>query len=512
MPMRRRCPASPCRRHFVSDKGGIVKQTGVGAKVSLAAIALMMTAVPGHADTLRDAFVRAYADNPTLTGARANLRAIDENVPIARAPGLPDLSATASYNKFVKRSANSFTSPKEALGGSVTLSVPIYQGGLVRNGIKAADARVLAGRADLLSTESDVFTATVAAYMDVIRDTAIVDLNGGQVKVLETNLQASKDRFQVGDLTRTDVAQSDARLALAKSQLQAAEAQLDASRQNYLSIVGKFPDNLEPPPPLPPLPAGTEDAVEIAVANNPSLIAAREASRAADYDIGVAESQRMPKLSAFGTGDYTDYRGTLAGGAAGVRQIDKTATIGLQASIPLYQGGEPSARVRQAQARKSQTLEQVTFTERSVIADARVAFSRYQASLGVIQSSETGVAANELALEGTKAEQSVGTRNVLDVLNAEQELLNSRVTLISAKRDAYVAGFALIAAMGRAQAKDLGLDGGTLYDPVANYKRVRNILWDWDSDPRPKPVATSTRNQPSVSAVVPLPPVTAPQK
>ncbi len=481
---------------------------------SVSIAAMMIAGLPGaaSADTLRDALSQAYASNPTLTGARAGLRATDEDVAIARAQGLPDVSAAASYNKFVKRSANSFTSPKEALVGSATVTVPLYAGGFVRNSVGAAKARVQQGRASLQATEGDVFTNAVAAYMDVIRDSAIVDLNAGNVKVLETDLQASRDRFQVGDLTRTDVAQSQARLAGARSNLQSAQAQLDASRQAYLEVVGKFPDNLEPPPPLPGLPAMSEEAVDIAVTNNPDLAAARQAARAAEYDIGIARSLRMPRISAVGTGDYTDYRGTLAGGAAGVKQIDKTATLGVQAQIPIFQGGEPGARVRQAQARKSQATEAQTAAERAVIADARTAFSRYQASLGVIDSSLAAVSANELALEGVRAEQGVGTRNVLDVLNAEQELLNARSTLVSAKRDAYVAGFVLLAAMGRAQAKDLGLDGGSLYDPVANYTRVHNRIWDWDSDPRPKPVATSTLGQPSFSAVPSHSPVASPEK
>lgn len=499
-----------------------VEKAGRGS-ISIRAMTTALIAITGgsialsaaQADTLREALVQAYATNPTLTGARAGLRATDEDVAIARAKGLPLINGTASYDEFLKPSQFNTISPKRSIGGSVTANVPIYQGGLVRNSVRAADARVLAGRASLQGTESDVFTATVSAYMDVIRDTAIVDLNAGNVRVLETNLQASKDRFQVGDLTRTDVAQSDARLAVAKSQLQAAQAQLDASRETYMRIVGKFPDKLESPPPLPPLPASSDDAVDVAVANNPDLESARQASRAADYDVGAARAQRMPKLSAFGQGDYTNYVGTLGGGGlfGGVLpQTDKTATVGLQATVPIFQGGEPGARVRQAQARKSQSLEQITETERLIIADARTAFSRYQASLGVIQSSETAVSANELALEGVRAEQSVGTRNVLDVLNAEQELLNSRVTLSGARHDAYVAGFALIAAMGRAQAANLGLDGGPLYDPVANYKRVHSRIWDWDSDPAPKPVATSTRHQPSISAVTPLAPVTPPTK
>ena len=478
-------------------------------------IAVMMIAglpAAAFADTLRDALSLAYASNPTLTGARAGLRATDEDVAIARAQGLPDVSATANYSEFVKRSANSFTSPKKAIGGSATVTVPLYEGGFVRNSVRAAKARVEQGRAGLQATEGDVFTSAVAAYMDVIRDTAIVDLNAGNVKVLETDLQASRDRFQVGDLTRTDVAQSEARLAGARANLQSAQAQLDASRQSYLEVIGKFPDNLEPPPPLPGLPAVSDDAVDVAVANNPDLAAAKQAARAADYDIGIARSLRMPRVSAFGTGDYTDYRGTLGGGAAGLKQVDKTATLGVQAQLPIFQGGEPGARVRQAQARKSQAIEAQTAAERAVIADARTAFSRYQAALGVIDSSQAAVSANELALEGVRAEQGVGTRNVLDVLNAEQELLNSRSTLVSAQRDAYVAGFALLAAMGRAQAKDLGLDGGSLYDPVANYKRVHNRIWDWDGDPKPKPVATSTLGQPSVSAVPAHSPVASPEK
>lgn len=480
--------------------------------VSFAVLAAVGLSAPAAADTLREALIQAYASNPTLTGARAGLRATDEDVAIARAQALPDVSANGAYNEFVKRSANAFTQPKRSLGGSATVTVPIYQGGFVRNSIGAAKARVEQGRASLQSTEGNVFTSVVAAYMDVIRDTAIVDLNAGNVKVLQTDLQASKDRFQVGDLTRTDVAQSEARLAGAQANLQSAQAQLDSSRQTYLEVVGKFPDDLEPPPSLPGLPATSEDAVDIAMDGNPDLAAARQATRAAQYDIGVAEASRMPRLNAVGTGDYVDYRGTLAGGAAGVRQIDKTATVSLQIQVPIYQGGEPGARVRQAQARKSQAIESQTATERAVIADARIAFARYQAALGVIDSSQAAVSANELALEGVRAEQSVGTRNVLDVLNAEQELLNSRSTLVSAKRDAYVAGFALLAAMGRAQAKDLGLDGGPLYDPVANYRRVHNRIWDWDSDPKPKPVATSTRKEPSVSAVPSHTPVESPAK
>ncbi len=479
----------------------------------LAGLALTLGAGSvARADTLREAFARVYTTNPTLTGTRANLRATDEDAAIARAQGRPNLGLTANYNEFLRRSANSFSAPVRAASGGVSLNVPVYSGGQVRNGIKAADARVDAGRGQLRSTEADIFTQTVAAYMDVIRDQSIVELNGGNVRVLETNASASRDRFQVGDLTRTDVAQSDARLQLARSQLVSAQAELQASRENYLRIVGKLPEDLEPPPPLPNFPANPDDTVDIAVENNPVLETARQQSKAADYDIGVARSLRLPRISAFANADYTDYLGTLGDSTVGAVfvQKDKTATAGVQASLPLFQGGEPGARVRQAQARKSSALEQITLTERSVIADARTAYARFRASEEVIRSQQIAVVANELALEGTRAEQGVGTRTLLDVLDAEQELLNSRVTLVSARRDAYVAGFALLAAMGKAEARDLGLEGGPLYDPDLNYRRVRHRLNDWDSDPRPQPVATRTLGVATTRpAVAPYPQATS---
>ncbi|MFW2828886.1 TolC family outer membrane protein [Sphingomonas sp. ID0503] len=469
---------------------------GATTAAALTAAALT-TATPAGADTLQEALAAAYRTNPTLTGARAGLAATDENVAIARAQGLPNIGATGTISEFVQRSTNNPSAPKRSRDAAINATIPLFQGGFVRNSIRAAEARVLAGRADLQGVESNTFTAVVAAYMDVIRDTQIVDLNAGNTRVLERNLQATNDRFQVGDLTRTDVAQSEARLALARSDLEAARAQLDVSRENYMRLVGSYPRDLQPPPAIPPLPANTDEAVNVAVVQNPTLEAARQQYRASDYDVDTARSYRLPKISAFGSGTYVDYRGTLASGAlgaggSGLSQTDKTATVGIQATLPLYQGGGPSAQVRQAKARKSQAIERVTEVERQVVNDARVAFSRYQASLEVIKAQETATSANALALEGTRAEQGVGSRNILDVLNAEQELLNARTTLVSAERDAYVAGFALLAVMGRAQAADLGIDGGPLYDPTINYRRMRGSFFDWNNGHDPQPVATRT--------------------
>ena len=455
--------------------------------------------IPASAGTLREALQKAYATNPTLTGARAQQRANDENAPINRSRGLPALDATGSYTENIQRSSSSFTSPERQATAGLSLSVPIYQGGAIKNAIRGADARIEAGRAELRDTEASLFSQVVGAYMDVIRDQAIVGLQRANLGVLTVNLEATRDRFQVGDLTRTDVAQSEARLALAKSQYETAQSNLINSREQYIRLVGEPADNLEPPPPLPNLPSSPQTAVTTALDNNPGLIAAKRQSDAAKFDTNVSRAARLPKVSAIGNANYVDYLGSIGGGFP---QTSKTSGAGLQATIPLFQGGGPSAQVRQSQARESQALEAIIASERNVVAQTRAAYASYQASNEVIVSSQSAVDANTLSLEGVRAENSVGNRTILDILNAEQELLNAQVQLVSARRNSYVSGFSLLAAMGQAEARDLGLDGGALYDPVVNYNRVKNNVWDWNDDPRPGPVATRTVDTPAQTPAI----------
>lgn len=469
----------------------------------LVGVALASLAMPAAAETLREALAKAYETNPTLAAQRANVRAIDQNVPIARADALPNVQLQSSYNENVVLPVTAFTAPSRTSQTQASLTYPLYSGGAVKNAVAAAETRVDAGRAALRGTEADLFTAVVGAYMDVIRDEAIVAFNQQNVRALEVNFRSSEDRFQVGDLTRTDVAQSDARLALARSQLQTAEARLISSRESYIRLVGKAPGTLETPPALPNLPSDPEAAVNVALADNPNLQAALRNSDATRYDINSAKATRLPRVDAFAGGNYVNYFGTLGNfGNTVPPQYDRSAQFGLRLTMPLYQGGAPTARVRQAQARRSQSLEQVNETERLVIAQARSAYAVWQSSLQVIKSAESAVAANRLALEGVRAENSVGSRTILDILDAEQEYLNAQVTLVTAQRDAYVAGFALLAAMGHAEAKDLGLGGGALYDPVVNYKRVRNTIWDWSSDPDPVAASTSTVQTPPQTAEI----------
>ncbi|HEY5713513.1 MAG TPA: TolC family outer membrane protein [Allosphingosinicella sp.] len=469
----------------------------------------------GPPQTLRDALVSTYGTNPTIMAQRQSLRATDEGSAIARAAGRPQIAATAGVNQDVLTD-NTAGLGRGRLGRDfsvgATIAMPLYAGGTIRNSVRAADTRVEAGRADLRATEGDTFTEAVAAYMDVIRDRVSVQLNQNQVRVLETNLQATRDRFEVGDLTRTDVAQSDARLALARSLLSNSQGRLESSEENFRRVIGFEPGDLQPPPPLPTLPGTADQAVGIALGNNADLAAIASRARAAGYDVRVARGERLPTISAVGNGSYfnqlhrADEAAELPEGT--LPNSVSQATVGLSLRMPLYQGGAAGARVRQAQAIRTQLLEQAVGVERLVISSTNSAFAGYQAALAVIASQEIAVAANQLALEGTRAEQSVGTRNILDVLNAEQELLTSQQLLVAARRDAYVSGFQLLNVMGQAEAEDLNLDGGPLYDPLVNYNRYARSWSDWDDGPPAVPVSTRTAPAGSNSPVT-QPPVTA---
>ena len=471
-----------------------------------AAVTAIVLPAPAAADTLRDALNGTYRTNPTLQGARAQQRATDENVPIEKSAGRPNASGSLQYIEFVKQSSTSFTAPERAINAGVDLGVPIYSGGAVKNSIRAAENRVEAGQADLRGTESGLFTQTVAAYMDVIRGEALVELSANQVQVLRVNTEATSDRFEIGDLTRTDVAQSQSRLALAQGDLRSAQANLIAAREDYIRLTGMAPDDLQPPPPLPGLPASIEAAVATALADNPDIIAARERADASRFDANVAGSGRLPRVSIFTSGDYSNFLGTLGGNiGVGVPQTSTTAQAGVSVTIPIFQGGRPAALQRQAQARSAAAQENVIAAERDVIAQVRSAWASWQAATQIIVSTQTAVDAASLSLEGVRAENTVGNRTILNILDAEQELVFARSQLVTARRNAYVAGFSLLAAMGRAEARDLGLaEDGPLYDPQVNYDRVEGKWNDWDRDPDPVPQSTRTVDIPAQDAEIPV--------
>ncbi|MEI6485539.1 MAG: TolC family outer membrane protein [Sphingomonadales bacterium] len=454
----------------------------------------LIAAAPVAAETLQGALAKAYQTNPTLNAARANQQANDENLPIQRAAGLPSVNLTSTFNENVLIPAGQFTIIPRSLLTVAQLTVPIYQGGLVKFNTLAADARVLAGEEQLRGTEASVFSQVVAAYNDVLRDTQILEFNRTNVSNLEVNLRAARDRFEVGDLTRTDVAQSEARLAQARADLRNAEANLIASKERYIQQVGEPPAALTAPPPLPGLPDSVDEAVEIAIKENPDIAAATKNSEAAGYDVKAARAARLPRLAGIANFTHNDNFGgarAASGLPINIPAAQKSAAVGAQLTLPLYQGGRPSAQIRQTQARKSAAMENQIGTERAVIQQVRAAFASWRASLDVIKSAEAAIAANSLSLEGVRAENSVGNRTIIEVLNAEQELINARVILATARRNAYVAGFTLLAAMGNAEARDLDLEGVSLYDSAANYRRAKGQFLDWSE--RDAPMIRSTR-------------------
>lgn len=468
---------------------------------------LLLAEHPAHAETLQAALQAAYENNPTLGAQRAAVRAADEGVPQALAAGRPTLEGSATYQENLLRGVPAgggfFSNPNRQVVAQANLTVPIITFGAVRNTVRAAKSRVEASRMGLRGTESELFTNVVGAYMDVLRDEAVVQLNERNTDVMQFTLKEASERNAAGNRGPTDVAQAEARLALAQSQLETARAQLVSSRETYIRLVGRPPGQLQEPESLPNLPATVTGAVSTALVNNQELAAARAEQSAAGFDAAAAQAARLPRISGVGSINQYDYLGSLAQGT-GPRNLDQgtTAFVGMRLEVPFFDGGRQASQVRQARARQEQTGEQVIAAERAVVAQARSAYATWQAATKVTETARRGVYANTRVLAGLRAETAAGFRPLLDRLNAEQELLNAQVTLVTARRDAYVAGFALLASMGLAEARNLNLGSGVLYDPAIHYEDVKGLLLDWDSDPVLPVQGTSTAETPPQDAVV----------
>src|SRR4030095_912771 len=277
----------------------------------IGALVAVLLAETASADTLREALNSTYRTNPTLNAQREDLKSTDASVAIARAAGRPTITGTAGITRDVTRSGrfDVGTGKGPFFTSSVDLAYPVFQGGTVKNNVKASKERAEAGRATLRAVEGDVFTEAVAAYMDVMRDRATVELNQNNVRMLQPNLAATRDRFQIGDVPRTDVAQSEARLSLAQSRLLLAMGRATGSEENYRRVIGKTPDKLAPPPPLPPLPASADQAVRIALVNNPDLISITQQAEAAGYDVKSVRGTRHTTISGVASADYFDAPG-----------------------------------------------------------------------------------------------------------------------------------------------------------------------------------------------------------
>jgi TolC family type I secretion outer membrane protein len=428
-----------------------------------------VAAAQGTAQTLNDALAGAYSSNPTLSAARAALRGVNEGVPQALSNWRPRVtlngSAGAQYTDQTTSATNSDGSslPTEA---TVEVVQPLYRGGRTLAGTEAAENDVLAERSNLVSVEQQVLFNAVSAFMDVWRDRAIVDLNQNNERVIRRQLEATQDRFSVGEVTRTDVAQAETRLATATAQRTAAEGSLAANRAVFEEVIGFQPQNLVVPREIPGLPNGKDEVVAQAVAGNPDVLSASFAEKASRYRVRETAGELLPNLQLRATASRRDdstQRDTSA----------EQAEILAEVSIPLYQQGSVSSRVRQAKQVSSQRRVQIEERRRNTQQQAVSAWENLVSARAQIVSFQAGVRSAEIALEGVRQENLVGARTILDILDAEQELLNAQVNLVGAQRDEVVASFQILSVMGRLTAAELNLPI-EIYDPQADYSRVRD--------------------------------------
>jgi outer membrane protein len=444
-------------------------------------VAALLSAGPALAQphTLQDALSAAYSNNPTLQAARAQLRSTDEGVPQALAGWRPTIAVAGSLGYAdgdIRQTGNgstSFTTTKrnarDMFTGQATATQPLYSGGATRAGTNQADNRVFAQRGRLLATEQQVFTDTINAYVNVIQTQQLLQLNTNNETVLARQLQATNDRFRVGEITRTDVAQAEAALAGARATRQTSEGNLATARATYRRLVGEIPDQLIEPQPL-KLPVKNQAEVnQLAASNNPSVIAALFDDAAAKDSIDLAFSALMPQVSVQAQAARQDNSFVY-----GQRTIG--GQVLLNASVPIYQGGAEYSKVRQARQVEQQARKVVEDVRRQAIQQATAAWETLVATRATIDSTRAAIRANQIALEGTQREAIVGSRTTLDVLNAEQTLLNSRVTLVQNLASLVTNSYQVAAAIGRLTARDLALNV-PLYDETAYYNAVRQKLF-----------------------------------
>ncbi|MFT4795581.1 MAG: outer membrane protein [Paracoccaceae bacterium] len=431
------------------------------------------------AETLSDALVKAYLNHPNLASARAGLRIADEQVVQERAVGLGAVNGTASLGLTSTQGSIQATGSGRQNSDPVSLgltgAIPIYSGGQVRYAVAGAQEGVRATRAGLMSAEQDVLLAAITAYEDVRRDISFVSLARNNVRVISEQVRAARDRFEVGEVTRTDVSQAEARLAGSRSNLAASVGALSQSRQAYLAAVGDLPQDLSSPPPIPPLPESEDAALALALAEHPDLVQARYTARRAEYDVKRAVGAGLPQLELRGNLSYSNTGATLNGGES------NTAAVSLNATVPLWTGGAQPSAVRQAQASLAQRTSQVHELARIIGQRTSVSWSSLEVARSTISARREQIRAAQVAFDGVKEEATLGARTTLDVLDAEQELVSARAELVSSKRDEYVAAYALLGAVGKLTVIHLGLDVPG-YDPEAYMTEALRTPYGWVDD------------------------------
>jgi outer membrane protein len=456
---------------------GVKVVTGASAAVLLLAYVGL---TPALADTIEAALVRAYQNNPQLNAQRASVRATDENVPQALSGYRPRVAITASAgyqytdtqtntagglpNNLVRTIIHGANGPRSV---GITASQTLFNGQQTANRTRAAESQVSGAREALRVLEQSVLLAAATIYMDFLRDSAIVEVQRSNTRVLEQTLKQTRDRFNVGEVTRTDVAQSEAQLAAGKTQQLTAESNLTTTRSNFRRIIGNEPENLAPGSPVDRyLPGTLPSAVDLGLIENPNVTAAMFGIDVNYLQVKVNEGALLPTVTLQGSVQQS-YEQTLtifrSFGASAVAQL----------SVPIYQGGAEYSLIRQSKETLAQQRLVLEQTRDQTRANVVTAWGQLVAGKAQVQSAQAQVTASEIALNGVREEAKAGQRTTLDVLNAQQALVNARVALVTAQHDRVVASYSVLNTVGRLSPQVLNLQTVT-YDPSVHYHQVRD--------------------------------------
>jgi outer membrane protein len=452
----------------------------LGRRAAVAFIASIAFTPAAFAETLEIALSQAYQNNPSLNAQRASVRATDEGVPTALSGYRPRITANASAGESYQETKTKITTPGAPspfvnLNGTtypvtygVTATQTLFNGFQTGNRTRQAESLVFAARETLRSTEQTVMLNAATAYMNLLRDTAILDLQKRNVEVLQEQLRQTRDRFNVGEVTRTDVAQSESRLAAGRSAVLTAEANYKTSRAIYRQVIGVEPHNLTAASPVDRFsPRSQVEAVGVGTSQHPNVAAAQYNVDAAVAQVKIQEAALLPNLSVQGSVQQSNATSLTS------EQSFNASVIG-QLTVPIYQGGAEYAAIRQAKETLGQRRIDLDTARDQVRQTVVQSWGQLDAAKANIEATQAQVQAAEIALNGVREEARVGQRTTLDVLNAQQELVNARVALVSAQRDRVVASYTLLSAVGRLSPQVLGLRVPS-YDPQVHYHQVRDV-------------------------------------
>lgn len=426
----------------------------------LTLLTITALASPAGAVTIFEAMGSAYTNNPTLQAQRAYLRAVDENVAIAKSGFRPTIALEGSYSdSHVHNDVYPVTTDGYDESVSAVISQPIFNGFSTWNSVKAADSTVKAEQSNLYNVEQQILLEASTAYLNVVRDESIVELQVNNEKLLKKRMEETKERFNVGEVTRTDVSQAEARYSQARSDRIAAEGNLAASKAVYIQVIGSEPNNLEEPVGIAEMfPKSIEEAISYAREHNYALKAAKSSLNAQVYTVSANTGALLPQVNFEAS--------AVRGQTRDLETQDpetNSFTWGVNMTVPLYDAGENRARIRQSKYQKWQAQEAVLEAEREMMSSVSSNWEYMVSNQAKIASVKDQIKAYAIALDGVQQEEALGNRTVLDVLDAYQYLLNSNVEEVEARRDYYVSGMQLLLSMGKLTAKDLNLSVN-LYD------------------------------------------------